>query len=383
MKQLFLFAAFALYSVHGFSQGYKLDELRTYYWDGPTAAWEQDETRVYDYANGGAKETQITGLDFPSSENYYRIIKDYNDNNDISVTTNQLWDPNFMGWDTFSQITYDYNASEQLTSETTQVYDNATSTYMNESRSLYEYAGSLLMRTTTQEWNESTTAWVDDDKVEMTYTDGLLTGQISSSWSVPNAEWYAHYRDIVTYNVSGQLTEWLTEDYSYFDEVWVPENRSIPTYTGQLQTEVLTQRWNEATSVWVNRTRQQNTYDGNDNKTVFLDETWKSSTSEWVFHYKEEMDYSLATPLGLNEPVAGHFNVYPNPVNDQLNLTFGASLLADHEAQLFAIDGRLIQTEKLTRGMQQFQLQVSDLQSGVYLLTIKGDQDRTYKFLKE
>lgn len=381
MKQLLLTAMFVLFTLLGFSQDYKLDELRTYYWNDAAANYEQDDTQLYSYANGGIKETTILGIDFSTSENYYQINKSYNANNDISLKVNQEWDLNLEDWSTFSEVIYDYDLSNKLISETTRLYNNTTMTYINESRLLYEYSDSFLIRRTIQEWDATNNDWINEDKDEMTYVNDLLDEQISSSWNSLNSEWILQYRDTLIYDTNNLLITRRYESYSTIDDEWELDGRDLVTYSGMLLTEILSQRW--VNSDWRDQSKYTYSHDDNGNITTLYYEQRSSTTMELEPYYKEEMVYSLADPLSANEFVEGNFNVYPNPVRDVLNLDFDSSLPTNYEVQLFGMDGRLVKTEKLTIGIQKFQLHLADLQKGMYLLTFKGNQNLRYKILKE
>ncbi len=292
---------------------------------------------------------------------------------------NQLWDLSLIDWDTYSDVIYGYDLSNRLISETTRIFDNTTMTYTNESRLLYDYSGSFLIKRTSQEWISND--WIDEDKTEMTYTDGLLTEEISSSWSTLHTEWILQYRDTLIYNTDNLLIERRYESYLGFDDEWELDSRDLVTHSGMLLTEVLSQRW--VNSNWRNQSKYIYEYDDNGNRTTFNYEQRSATTMELEPYYKSEMEYSLAAPLSVNEFVVDNFKFYPNPVKDVLNLEFDSSLLTNCEVQLFGMDGRLIQTEILTKGLQKIQLHLANLQKGLYLLKFKKNDNITYKILKE
>lgn len=383
MKKLLLTTMFAFYTFFGFSQAYKLDERKTYYKnDSAENGWKQDQTQIYSYLNGGIKETKISITDFSTSEKYYQVEKYYNANNDISLIINQEEGQNPGEWTIFSEVKYDYDTSNRLINETTRLYDNTTMTYINESRLLYDYPGASRLKrsSTSQEWNASKNDWINDEKDEMYYINGLLDAQISSYWNALTSEWLLRYRDMLKYDKNNLLIERKYESYS--DGKWVLDDRDLATYSGTLLIEVLSQSWID--SGWRNDLRYVYTYDNHGNAIEFYYEQRGNNTLEMVPHYKEEMTYSLAEPLlSKNEFIVGDFKLYPNPVKDVINLDFDSSLSTNYEVQVFGMDGKLIQTQKLTTGIQKFQLHLENLQKGMYLLKFKGNQNLTYKILKE
>lgn len=382
MKQLFLTAIFALFIVTGFSQAYKLDELRTYYWNDATAQYNQQETQLYAYENGGIKETSVLGIHFATSENYYRMLKSYNDNNDISERINQEWNANTGDWSIFSKVIYDYGSPGRLIAETTQLYNDGSGIYENESRWVYGYTGSLNTNRVFQNFDVANDTWTKVSRDDMYYTNDLLSRQTSSTWNALNAEWVIQSGDTLIYDANDLLIERRYEEYSVIDDEWELDSRDTLTYSGTLLTEVLNQQW--MNGGWRDEIKFRYEHDEHGNTTTFYYDSRNLTTGQLEPYYKEERDYSLADPVGIEAFAAeDNFKVYPNPVRDVLNLDFGSSLPADIEVQLFGIDGRLIKSTKLATGIHKSQLQLDDLQRGVYLLTFPGNKNRSYKIVKE
>lgn len=71
-------------------------------------------------------------------------------------------------------------------------------------------------------------------------------------------------------------------------------------------------------------------------------------------------------------------SVYPNPVSDYLNVSL--KFTKDEKAQIFNIEGRMIL--ETTLGKDKKQINVSGLQTGDYILTIKG-MNISSKFIKK
>lgn len=81
----------------------------------------------------------------------------------------------------------------------------------------------------------------------------------------------------------------------------------------------------------------------------------------------------------LNNP---KFEVFPNPVNDYLTLSF-ESIINKGSVEVYAITGRLIDQQEIENA-QTFRLPVSELSSGLYLITVKSSNGQyTTKFVKQ
>ena len=72
-----------------------------------------------------------------------------------------------------------------------------------------------------------------------------------------------------------------------------------------------------------------------------------------------------------------HLQIAPNPVRDQLNLSFSpANHASIHSFELFNIQGQVIKSEVVNQ-LQKLNINVVDLQSGIYFISIK-DQDGSF-----
>jgi hypothetical protein len=81
------------------------------------------------------------------------------------------------------------------------------------------------------------------------------------------------------------------------------------------------------------------------------------------------------TFVGMSENELTNFKVYPNPVNDILNI----EVEGNFDYQISTING-----EKLTDGKNNSQINISDLPAGFYLITINTNSgNNTLKFLKK
>ncbi|UKM65389.2 Ig-like domain-containing protein [Flavobacteriaceae bacterium GSB9] len=80
-----------------------------------------------------------------------------------------------------------------------------------------------------------------------------------------------------------------------------------------------------------------------------------------------------STDLGI-EPL--EFKLYPNPTSQYLNITLGLELVG---MDLVDINGRLVQTNLVKTGDKRYQLDMSNLEVGVYLLIVKTSESQINK----
>ncbi len=77
--------------------------------------------------------------------------------------------------------------------------------------------------------------------------------------------------------------------------------------------------------------------------------------------------------VNVDDPVrdsAPAMVIFPNPTSDQLQVQFAQPLVRAEVLRLFALDGRLLRTELLAPGINQYDLAVGSLPAGMYLLRV-------------
>lgn len=75
------------------------------------------------------------------------------------------------------------------------------------------------------------------------------------------------------------------------------------------------------------------------------------------------------------------WNVYPNPANEVLNVTLSGANANDLVANMLDLSGRVVMTEKVSVDTEnlQFELNVSQLPVGMYILTVKNGNELNTK----
>jgi len=84
--------------------------------------------------------------------------------------------------------------------------------------------------------------------------------------------------------------------------------------------------------------------------------------------------------------IDGSMSVFPNPVNDQLTISFKDMIGQDFEIFLYDINGRQLQHNELTSSSSNETINFSSLNTGVYLLTVVQSSttaSKTFKIIKQ
>ncbi len=430
MKQSLLFSAFILfflYPILSFSQTtiYKVDETRTYDYDGPSN-WALVSTHKFTFDNEGNKPTKQEIINAPSTQASLQINNTYNASNKIIKSVTRQWN---MGWQDLSQSTYDYDGSGNLEFVTTQsyismawqnsskliyeydgannltyfttqsyvsmawqnqfqteyeydgannlkrttallVYDAVTMTFLPSaflsSQELLEYTGSNVSKQTNQIW-ETGTGWFTDAIFEITlFESGLPKEALDSTWNTSTNMWEIE-RSVKTYNMGLDIkTEFYDPDGF---GGWDLNGRNLIDYSGTLIEKITEQDWEDPN--WVTYDRTSFTYDGNGNRTVIISED--DSAGSLMFVSKVESDYSVVAPFSLSADSfnKASFKVYPIPSSDVINIS---SKVPIERVEMFDILGKKVLSFSNTK-----QLNVERLNSGMYVLKVFSDNRSTTK----
>jgi len=77
--------------------------------------------------------------------------------------------------------------------------------------------------------------------------------------------------------------------------------------------------------------------------------------------------------VGVDENnAASGFNIYPNPANDNINLSIYEGIHNDVLLNIFNVTGELVKTLKLNQSQQK--INISELHNGIYFVEIKSEQ---------
>ena len=83
--------------------------------------------------------------------------------------------------------------------------------------------------------------------------------------------------------------------------------------------------------------------------------------------------------LGIQDTETSTFNIYPNPVQNYLNIT---TALNDYKIEVYTIQGQIISESIANSGSQT--IDYSGYASGMYLMKLTSESSiQTFKILKE
>jgi hypothetical protein len=92
--------------------------------------------------------------------------------------------------------------------------------------------------------------------------------------------------------------------------------------------------------------------------------------------------FSVDTPLNTADFFSKNFSIYPNPVDNMLNLSSKTNT-AINSVQIIDLNGRIVKSTN-TKGVTESQINVSDLNTGMYFVEVISDEGKaTSKFIKK
>ena len=93
----------------------------------------------------------------------------------------------------------------------------------------------------------------------------------------------------------------------------------------------------------------------------------------------------MAGPEDEEETVSLATLVYPNPVSTEMNLLFSSNVEEQQVVQLFDLSGREVMRKSIpvSTGENVVTLDLSDLQSGLYLLCRNEEKENSIRIVKK
>ncbi|WP_047547492.1 T9SS type A sorting domain-containing protein [Psychroserpens sp. Hel_I_66] len=320
----------------------------------------------------------LQALDFPTDMfvNSIQLEISYNANSQMETSTNELWDVNLQDWvnDRRSDFTYIGN---NLTLIEIYIWEN-DDWQINETIENTYNSSNLLVEALYQEWDVMSSSLVNREKNDFTYTAfPQIDTIVNSTWDIDNSIWISNSRVIYVYNSNDMVSSEISQNWNTIE--WINNNLETYTYDGNgFLIECLKSDWNPSTTVYEPTQREFYTNNSEGSPTVVVDQanifgTWTNTT-------RDRRTYPSCQTLDIEEVVFVDFEIYPNPVQDQLIVK--TSLNSAITIEVLDINGRLIHAQSLTDSINKVDL--SGLNSGMYLLRISHDKSIfTKKIIKQ
>lgn len=222
--------------------------------------------------------------------------------------------------------------------------------------------------------------WVLDSRSQSTGAVGSISLILAQNRT--NGSWVDAYRSNLTYT-SGRLTLIFSEEDNAGS--WVPSDRYTWAYDAQGNMTLAKEEY-YINSSWTQNSGSQNTFTYTSDNKVFrwISQSWDSFTMAYVNELKRDYFFG-AFPQSVVTNTLAELQVYPNPVQDKLNIRLASNTSGMLRAEIFTIQGQLVSSQALALnvGINQHQLEVQHLAKGLYQLRLQTNNGmETIRFVK-
>lgn len=438
------------------------------------SAWQGQDSVVFDYNAYGLESNRLSmqGQSNNAWTNFVRITTDYDGNGNLSKRFTELWQNGT--WNNTTLYNYSYNASNSQTEVLYQTWNSGTNSWTNSGRILKSYnANQDLVKREAFSWNGS---WQPTTKQDYVYTSAnvLLTKYTyvyqNSAWQrlekldyqfafgfTSNVEksvddlqggWRPESRELSTINGSAippRIASTRFQQRDTANGVWLDSLRTIYSYSGNLLTQELKDKYNPFTTAWTDIYRYQYIYNGNnlleeeiyfstnsstiglqpDTRKVFTyngnlndritfyesagPSTW-SETGRESFSYNgnDSLTYRLVEDylsaayvpskqyfyyydniaVGLNDinNLFTNSTLYPNPSDDFIKIKTNESISGAFRATIFSFEGKKVWSQMSNKSTADLEFNISSLTKGQYifqLTELSSGRSSQFKFQKK
>jgi len=388
-----------------------------YHWDDEGNQWipgwkeeitynEKGETTSWVYYNWD----QTTGewLEINKEESTY----DESGNTTLEITYN--WDQRTNQWINEHKTENHYDVYGNETEHAYFMWDTITSQWEGLTKTVMTYNDAAIMiQETMYEWDAETDYWKASRNYEYTYKeDGTPDLEIASIWSESDSLWVLQDKYQTLFNENGLPEELWSFVWDPSDSLWI--NHSKETLTFDANKAILSaemSEWDSVTNQWIVMMQIEYTRDNMGNATSYVFSLRYDKSLPLTINYKYEIQYDSNGNMQEriyyhNDEITGQLSptrkevfyyagesqsippivpwgeafVYPNPVSDNLSLSF-AGHQGDAFFRLFDIHGREIYSQRVTEGER---MNLRFLDKGVYLYTVVlGRKTHSGKLVKE
>jgi hypothetical protein len=231
-----------------------------------------------------------------------------------------------------------------------------------------------------QEWNTSTSAWVDEMRATgitwFDFSQFMVTAATLEEWSGTNWEYAVQLEAAFFPNGVAEYEIYRMWDGSAF--VNVEKGEQTIDANGQV-TSYSSFEWDDVANDWefYFGIQYDNTYAANDALLQIIDNVYDDVTSTFNPYYRRVYgDHINVASLVEFEKLSA--TIYPNPVNDRLNVKL------DGKATHFEVMNLAGQSLIVGLASDIMTIDVAELAQGMYVLKISnGKQSNAIKFVKK
>ena len=337
--------------------------FRTYYTNGLV----KSETETYTYSDGSYTQRDIQEFEYTGFGAISKRTQSY--------INNGVKDTSYIEY-------FSYDENELPTEEVIDYYANGTVDYTRKSRWIYgepTQSNTYFSSATQEEWNADSAAWIPSMRYAYTYNENGVPSEITI---------YGYDRDVSRFIVFGKYEN---IQFYYYDPKEPNLENSKPTYVkgdilGEGTVSIIAeydeygneklfenfQHDGAGDSVLADGERIEYTYTAENQVATSLEQMYDVDDKAYYNYQRITYgDYFTATALALNSKLTEDINVYPNPVNNILNIDNPS---IEDNFIIMDINGQTILNGN------GHQVDMTNFANGLYLLKMGN---KTFKVLKQ
>lgn len=342
-------------------------------WNSNHDAWELQSDVTYSYDDKGNLIDEIERnryydpIDNKSSIiNSGRILKYFNDQNQLSNDSYFYWDDLKQLWILDFGADYTYNDKGQVIEVLYTIGDEEGNEIQDEKiHSTYNNQGEKT-RDSIEIWMLD--AWILHSKKTYNFDRGNnYSKDLTERWV--NEEWTLSSLSTYEYNANNKLILTLNEIWQ--NDEWIPRSKSEQTYDDQ--DHILENRyfnWSTTKNSW---------FPVMDHNSYTYDESYMKSREIWSYDFNGNLKYHNLFSFICGEKFTTTeyvnfydvYNVYPNPTNNDY-IKIETPAFTDYG--IYNLKGELIKHNPLNIGVNT--ISTAGIHSGVYILKVGNNSTK-------
>jgi len=349
------------------SEPFRLDSSNSFLWDESGENWDLYLRNLYSYNEASLPEEIVEYSVEGQVLNYSALDSFYYDTQGIEVY-NPTYSWNGSGWEEYTRLYTTFGQDSKVSIR--EAFDGVEWINYYKAESAYDANGLLL---TELRYTGDGANWKLASRSTYSYNAQNLKETILNE-SYDNNTWVNEQRFMCMYDAEGRLIS--THSERYVSGQWKNQYLNTFTYDNEQRTAI-SRIW--FFDQWQNNTRTVSKYD-QDRLIYSTYSLWDGL--DWMNRDSIHYYYSDLTSLDNQEQDNYVVSLYPNPVQHTLILETKDEFSTNGSVAIFTVTGLKVRSDILC-STNKCEIEVSDLQPGIYFAAINNGQHRQqFKFLK-
>ena len=371
--------------------------MAVYYENLVNEEWVPFVRTEYTYNSQGLLESEIFSIMDPMTGNYSEATKGehmYDSNGNIVKRSWSFYDPVNEIWDLYNTLDYTYDSNGNQIEKQLTAFDALSGTYLIEYKEVQTYYPNGRLKDNIY-FDYDNGVWDPVSKYENTFnSSNYLTSTVQYGSYDGSSDFYLSYKEDYQYDANGYRIlkigsgwddvemDWspptskeesentnaytIIHTYNWYDEAWLPEDRSTFTYEPGFNGEAvwpyfdLTEFENLELEYFDNLLRSK--------LLTVTTEEWDSNTSSYLKEYKTVYNWDSETS-SIEEENSIDISIRPNPASDFIIVDMKDLPKGRWNLTISNEMGQKVQSISLL-SKEELNIDVSNLPIGIYQLSM-------------